>query len=733
MKQLLFVLSFLSISLTHSQFCPYLGPDQYLSCGVNSTTLTADLSQCSPGNNPNQTTSYNVSQIPYAPQANTGIQLFMSDDSQQGPFNIGFNFCFYGNTYTQFWVGSNGWISFSPGQSTTFTSQSIPSLAATVPKNCIMGPWQDWHPGLGGQIRYQTVGTAPCRKLIVSWINVPMFSCTANQGTFHIVIHESTNFIDSYIQNKPACLQWANGTAVHGIHNAPGTAAVAVPGRNSSTWTAFNDAWRWTPTGPTVPPTLTWFQVGNPLAIGTGPTINVTPPPGGAQYTCHFVYPTCNAGWSTCNNIGGFGPDTVLVVPGPPNLSPPAVSLTDPTCAGNCDGEILITPSGGTAPFNIVWVQPIAGLNPNGLCSGTYDYVLTDANGCSINGFGILVDPPIVTVSPISGIDTICIGSNLETYSVISQPGYSYTWQTPGNIMSGQGTNTLTVDWSSFPPGFIPSAVQVVANDSFGCTSAPSVFDIFILEVIPAINQIGPFCSVDACVNLNATPASGTFSGSGVNLSQFCPQTAGLNNEVIYTYTQSGCTFDDTINVIVNPNPEIVEITPSNVFVETCDSASILFTANTLLPLGDVTWTSNNEVITGNPVSFTWDNVGIYLITATHTIGSCVSSPVSTSIVIEECPRNLIFVPNAFTPDGDENNNTWKPIITNGIDQYKYNLIIVDRWGETIFESYNPNVGWDGIHNNLPCPVGVYTYMLSYGLLGKGGYEVLVGHVTLIR
>jgi hypothetical protein len=34
-----------------------------------------------------------------------------------------------------------------------------------VPKNCIMGPWQDWHPGVGGQIRYQTTGVAPCRKL----------------------------------------------------------------------------------------------------------------------------------------------------------------------------------------------------------------------------------------------------------------------------------------------------------------------------------------------------------------------------------------------------------------------------------------------------------------------------------------------------------------------------------------------------------------------------------------
>jgi hypothetical protein len=232
MKKLLLFL--LLANIGHSQYCPALGPDQLLPCGVGSTTLTSDLSQCGPGGaNPNQTTNYTVGNIPYVAQTNTGTQLFMTDDSQQGPFNIGFNFCFFGQTYTQFWIGSNGWISFSPGQPTTFTTQTIPTGNFLVPKNCIMGPWQDWHPGLGGQIRYQTTGVAPCRKLTVSWTNVPMFSCTGNQGTFHVVIYESTNYIESYIQNKPACLQWQGGTATQGIHNSIGTIGITIPGRNS--------------------------------------------------------------------------------------------------------------------------------------------------------------------------------------------------------------------------------------------------------------------------------------------------------------------------------------------------------------------------------------------------------------------------------------------------------------------------------------------------------------------
>ena len=93
---------------------------------------------------------------------------------------------------------------------------------------------------------------------------MPMFSCTSNIGTFHIVIYESTNYIENHIANKPACVQWQGGTATQGIHNLAGTIGIATPGRNSTTWTTQNNSYRWTPSGPTVTPTLTWYQVGNP-------------------------------------------------------------------------------------------------------------------------------------------------------------------------------------------------------------------------------------------------------------------------------------------------------------------------------------------------------------------------------------------------------------------------------------------------------------------------------------
>ena len=181
----------------------------------------------------------------------------MGDDAQSATFNIGFTFCFYGTTYTQFRIGSNGWVSLGAGaQPVTFTTMPIPTANAAAPKNCIMSPWQDWNPGIGGQIRYHVQGVAPCRKLVVSWIGVPMYSCTNLLGSFSIVLYESTNVIENHIVNKPSCPQWASGTAVQGIHNLAGNLAVTVPGRNSSVWSTQNNSWRWTPNGAPILPTL---------------------------------------------------------------------------------------------------------------------------------------------------------------------------------------------------------------------------------------------------------------------------------------------------------------------------------------------------------------------------------------------------------------------------------------------------------------------------------------------
>jgi gliding motility-associated-like protein len=736
------LLSYLFLLLTFqgfAQYCPYLGPDQLLPCGVGTTTLTADLSQCGVGgSNPNQTTNYGVSNIPYVAQTNTGTSLFMTDDSQQGPFNIGFNFCFFGTTYTQFYVGSNGWVSFSPGQPTTFTTQTIPTGNVLVPRNCIMGPWQDWHPGLGGQIKYQVQGVAPCRKLVVSWTNIPMYSCTSNLGTFHIVIYESTNYIENHIQNKPACLQWQGGTATQGIHNSLGTIGIASPGRNSAAWTTQNNSYRWTPSGPVVNPVLTWYQVGNPNPIGTGPTITVTPPPAGANYTCHFVYPICNAGWSTCNvGIGNLGPDTVFVAPGPPNLPPPIVTTFNPNCAGSCDGSINVVSNGGTGVQTISWNGQPPLFTLTNLCAGTYSFTIVDAAGCNVSGTTTLINPPPVIANPIIGSDTACYQSinNIYTTTDLGM-GYTYQWTSVGNITSSQGNDSVVVDWSGFPAGFIPNAVDMVAISPNGCTSLPVSFDVNIFNVLPVITPSGPFCSNDEFSTLSATPIGGTFSGIGLIGNDFYPSNADtLNNIITYTYTQSGCVFDTTTNIIVYENPQISQISPYNDFFELCDgdTMSSVYSVVSTLPGGYNEWSFSNNTTQSTNFNITWDSFGMFPLSVVNWVNGCPSNQEQTVITIVQCPNLLYYIPNSFTPDGDEHNNIFKWIFTSGFDPMNFNILIFNRWGELIFESNNSNGYWDGTYGDTMCPLGVYTYKLQFDNQKNDGKYLFIGNVNLIR
>jgi gliding motility-associated-like protein len=635
-------------------------------------------------------------------------------------------------------VGSNGWISFSPAQPITFTTQTIPTGNINVPKNCIMGPWQDWHPGIGGQIRYQTTGVAPCRKLIVSWTNMPMFSCTNNFGTFHIVIHESTNYIDSYIQNKPACLQWQNGTATQGIHNALGTIGIAVPGRNSSVWTAVNDAYRWTPTGPVVLPTLTWYQVGNPNPIGTGPTITVTPPAAGANYTCQFVYPTCNAGWNSCNagQGGNLGPDTVFVLPGPPTLPQPTIFNINPTCDNYCDGMIFVTPNGGNGVQTISWNGPQQGFNPINLCEGNYSFTITDALGCTVSSNVLLVDPPQLTINPITGQDTICINSVVNLYNVSSiTPNLNYVWTTnSGTISTGQGSTQINIDATGVPSGFYNNMISVYGVDGNGCTSQPQNYNINVYSETPIITPVGPFCSYDEFLTLQATPINGVFSGNGVIGNDFYPSNAVGTSTITYIYTQSGCVFGTTTDITVYPQPILDSITPYNPFYEICegDSVNTLFNAIADLP-GYNVWSLLGVDYQTDILNTTWDNEGVFTISVVHYSNGCVSNQQETVVVVQNCPEELIYIPNTFTPDGNELNQVFLPVFTSGFDQYDYELLIFNRWGNLIFESNDHKMGWDGTFNNAYAQDGTYSWIIRYGNVETDKKTEIRGFITIIK
>ena len=129
----------------------------------------------------------------------------------------------------------------------------------------------------------------------------------------------------------------------------------------------------------------------------------------------------------------------------------------------------------------------------------------------------------------------------------------------------------------------------------------------------------------------------------------------------------------------------------------------------------------------GNTDSFyVADKPGTYFVTASNACGNYTDS-----IVLSDCPCKFI-IQNVFTPDGNNINDEFKP---EGCFPAAYRLIIYNRWGETLFESTNVSVAWDGTFHGKPVSEGVYFWVLDYTENNQSvmNHKVKHGTVTLMR
>ncbi len=93
----------------------------------------------------------------------------------------------------------------------------------------------------------------------------------------------------------------------------------------------------------------------------------------------------------------------------------------------------------------------------------------------------------------------------------------------------------------------------------------------------------------------------------------------------------------------------------------------------------------------------------------------------------------LFYVPNTFTPDGDEHNQVFKPILTSGFDASNYLLQIFNRWGELLYESKNAEIGWDGTYNGKLVQDGTYSWKISVGASNNDNKYIRKGSVLKMQ
>ena len=573
------IMSLATSSSTRAQApgCPNVtaGPDTVLSCQTTCTDISATFLETG------QPSSYLVDPIPYAPPYSFtgGTQIFIGiDDIWSSTLSLPFTFCFYGSSYTSMIVGTNGLISFDLTNASAYCEWSF---SATIPtpgppsggiyNNSINGAYHDIDPAVGGNINYAVLGTAPCRTMVLNFYDVPHYSCNNLKTTQQIVLYETTNVIEVYIDDKPTCNSWNSGNAVIGLQNANGSAGITPPGRNTGSWSTSNEAWRFTPNGsPNY--VVEWYD-GSTL-VGTGATVNVCP----TDTTDYIVQVT----YTNCNGATVVETDTVNIAPTICGCGAYISSFVDPTCGGGCNGTATVSLTDGVPPYTYSWA-PSGGTSSTatGLCGGM-GYVVTviDSNfdtcyaaltmGTSNN---LTVDIPAFTNPTCNGAAD---GSAVATVVGGTTP-YTYSWS-PSGGGSSVGINLL---------GGVLYSVTVL--DSLGCAGADTITLYDPAPITASITSfVNPSCGSSGFGTATVTAGGGTGSYSYTWTPTGGNDTTGTNllAAILYTITvvdSMGCVASDTITLI-NPSALVAVITTP--IDPTCDistdgSASVAVSGGT--------------------------------------------------------------------------------------------------------------------------------------------------------
>ena len=227
------------------------------------------------------------------------------DDTWSDIIDLGFEFCFFGETYDQILIGSNGVLSFELENAeggngfALNTGDTLPNNSnSTLSEANIFGVGHDIDPSVCGDINYVVLGATPSRQFVVNYSEVCHFgsACNDNKSSSQIILYESSNAIDVNIYDKPTCTSWNSGNAVVGVQNVPGTVAFTPPERNTGVWDATDEFWRFTPSLGDPDFTIEWFD--GETSIGTGETVTVAPTET-TVYTAAITYSLCIGGTAT--------------------------------------------------------------------------------------------------------------------------------------------------------------------------------------------------------------------------------------------------------------------------------------------------------------------------------------------------------------------------------------------------------------------------------------------------
>lgn len=452
--------------------------------------------------------------------------------------------------------------------------------------------------------------------------------------------------------------------------------------------------------------TYTWSPALT-LSSVNGATVTSTP-------TTSTTY-TVIGSTSTCTNSA----QVVITLTTTPVISiatNPSVICSGSSSALTANGASTYTWSPGSTLSSTN--GPVVNANPN--VTFTYNVLGTSDLGCIDSTTVILTVVATPTISTTGNPLTICAG-NTSTLSATSG-ATDYTWSPGGSLSSINTSSTIATPVSTTnytiigSNGIVPfvcistKTIQIVVNSSPTVIVSPSV----------------PICEGQPATIYATGGTTYSWSPAADVDNPFNSSTiANPTATTIYTVTATAnnCSSTATVQVLVNQLPILdagrdTTINIDNIITLSGSGINVEY-IGFLSPDGTPLNCNYCTTITINP-----QNNTCYTLEGISSFGCRNTDEICVTVTKDWD----IFIPNAFTPNGDLKNELFIPM---GYGISEIRLIIFDRWGHEIFESKEDIIGWDGKNNELICDDGIYTYKVDIKTM-SGKKISKTGHLMLL-
>ena len=448
----------------------------------------------------------------------------------------------------------------------------------------------------------------------------------------------------------------------------------------------------------------------------------------GGQINSNGIFVALGAGIYTITAVdaGQCSISTVVNLSAPLPVQFSNFVLNNISCNGSGDGSASMQASGGTGVYTYT-LNPGVTVNSsgnfNGLNAGVFTVVVTDGNNCSFNTSFSLSDPPAIVIDQVNIIQPECNPNNTGVINVTAQGGSgNLTYSIGAAFSSNNIFGNLTSD-----------TYTVTVKDANGCTQ--STIAILKSPNAPTINQI----SYDDIPCYGGVSGGIQIQASGiVSVVDYQVQPGNLNQASSlfpgqavgsYTVTITDANLCTATSIFQVTQPQPIVFTETNFIPDSCGSNFIGTlrcqanggTGNILYRVEPLNQNNSTGI-------FQLIESGVYKITATD-VNGCQTN--STIEVKERICCDQVFVPNAFSPNGDGLNDELKVLNLSGVEFM--DMMVYNKWGNQVFITQNAEFGWNGNYKGTQAETGTYFYLVRYKCRGTGQMYTLKGDCILLR